>query len=165
MSIEVGSKAPDFSLKSINGPGDKDDFGLSNVTLRDNNGQKNTVILFVPLAFTGVCTQELCDITSGLDAYSDLNADVIAISVDSPFAQGQWAQKENIGITLASDLNKQTAKDYGVLLDDLIGVGSVSARAAFVVDKDGTVQYAEQTETPKDLPDFDAIKETLEKLG
>ena len=165
MSIEVGSKAPDFSLKSINGPGDKDDFGLSNVTLRDNNGQKNTVILFVPLAFTGVCTQELCDITSGLADYSELNADVIAISVDSPFAQGQWAKNENIGITLASDLNKQTARDYGVLLDDLIGVGSVSARAAFVVDKDGTVQYAEQTETPKDLPDFDAVKETLAKLG
>jgi len=165
MSIEAGSKAPDFSLKSANGPGKKDDFGLSNVTLSDNNGQKNTVILFVPLAFTGVCTQELCDITSGLADYSELNADVIAISVDSPFAQGQWAKNENIGITLASDLNKQTAKDYGVLLDDLIGVGSVSARAAFVVDKDGTVQYAEQTETPKDLPDFDAIKETLEKLG
>ena len=165
MSIEVDSKAPSFSLKSINGPGEKDDFGLCNVTLSDNNGRKNTVILFVPLAFTGVCTQELCDITSGLADYSDLNADVIAISVDSPFAQGQWAEKENIGITLASDLNKQTAKDYGVLLDDLIGVGSVSARAAFVVDKEGTVQYAEQTETPKDLPNFDAIKETLSKLG
>ena len=165
MSIEVGSKAPSFSLKSINGPGEKDDFGLRNVTLSDNNGLKNTVVLFVPLAFTGVCTQELCDITSGLADYSDLNADVIAISVDSPFAQGQWAEKENIGITLASDLNKQTAKDYGVLLDDLIGVGSVSARAAFVVDKEGTVQYAEQTETPKDLPNFDAIKETLSKLG
>ena len=107
MSIEAGSKAPDFSLKSANGPGKKDDFGLSNVTLSDNNGQKNTVILFVPLAFTGVCTQELCDITSGLADYSDLNADVIAISVDSPFAQGQWAKNENIGITLASDLNKQ----------------------------------------------------------
>jgi len=165
MSIEIGSKAPSFTLKSANGPGDKDDFGLSNVTLSDNIGQKNTVILFVPLAFTGVCTQELCDITSGLAEYSDLNADVIAISVDSPFAQGQWAKNENIGITLASDLNKQTAKDYGVLLDDLIGVGSVSARAAFVVDKEGTVQYAEQTETPKDLPNFDAIKETLAKLG
>ena len=165
MSIEVGSKAPSFSLKSINGPGEKDDFGLCNVTLSDNNGLKNTVVLFVPLAFTGVCTQELCDITSGLADYSDLNADVIAISVDSPFAQGQWAEKENIGITLASDLNKQTAKDYGVLLDDLIGGGSVSARAAFVVDKEGTVQYAEQTETPKDLPNFDAIKETLSKLG
>ncbi|MQG21585.1 MAG: redoxin domain-containing protein [SAR202 cluster bacterium] len=165
MSIEVGSKAPNFSLKSINGSGEKDDFGLSNVSLSDNNGQKNTVILFVPLAFTGVCTQELCDVSSGLSAYNDLNADVIAISVDSPFAQGQWAEKDNIGITLASDLNKQTARDYGVLLDDLIGVGSVSARAAFVVDKEGTVQYAEQTETPKDLPNFDAIKETLAKLN
>ena len=133
MSIEVGSKAPGFSLKSINGSGEKDNFGLSNVSLSDNNGQKNTVILFVPLAFTGVCTQELCDVSSGLSAYNDLNADVIAISVDSPFAQGQWAEKENIGITLASDLNEQTARDYGVLLDDLIGVGSVSARAAFVV--------------------------------
>ena len=165
MSIEVGSKAPGFSLKSINGSGEKDNFGLSNVSLSDNNGQKNTVILFVPLAFTGVCTQELCDVSSGLSAYNDLNADVIAISVDSPFAQGQWAEKENIGITLASDLNKQTAKDYGVLLDDLIGIGSVSARAAFVVDKEGTVQYAEQTETPKDLPNFDAIRETLAKLN
>ena len=165
MSIEVGSKAPGFSLKSINGSGEKDNFGLSNVSLSDNIGQKNTVILFVPLAFTGVCTQELCDVSSGLSAYNDLNADVIAISVDSPFAQGQWAEKENIGITLASDLNKQTARDYGVLLDDLIGVGSVSARAAFVVDKEGTVQYAEQTETPKDLPNFDAIKETLAKLN
>ena len=165
MSIEVGSKAPDFTLKSINGPGDKDDFGLSDVTLSANAGEKNTVILFFPLAFTGVCTREMCDITAGLSAYNDLNADVIAISVDSPFAQGQWAEKENIGITIASDLNKQTAKDYGVLLDDLIGVGSVSARAAFVVDKAGTVQYAEQTETPLELPNFDAIKETLGKLN
>jgi len=122
-------------------------------------------LLFVPLAFTGVCTQELCDVSGGLDAYSDLNANVIAISVDSPFAQAQWAEKENISITLASDLNKKTAADYGVLLDDLLGLGSVSARAAFVIDKEGTVQYAEQTETPKDLPNFDAIKEALSKLN
>ena len=165
MSIEVGSKAPDFTLKSSNGPGEKNDFGLSDVTLSANYGEKNTVVLFFPLAFTGVCTTEMCDLTAGLSAYSDLNADVIAISVDSPFAQGQWVEKENIGITIASDLNKQTAKDYGVLLEDLIGVGSVSARAAFVVDKEGTVQYAEQTETPLELPNFDAIKETLGKLN
>ena len=98
-------------------------------------------------------------------AYGELNADVIAISVDSPFAQGQWAEKESIGITIASDLNKQTAKDYGVLLDDLIGVGSVSARAAFVIDKEGIVQYAEQTATPLELPNFGAIKETLATLN
>ena len=138
---------------------------LGDVQLSANYGEKNTLLLFVPLAFTGVCTQELCDISDGLDAYSDLNANVIAISVDSPFAQAQWAEKENISITLASDLNKKTAADYDVLLDDLLGLGSVSARAAFVIDKEGTVQYAEQTETPKDLPNFDAIKEALSKLN
>ena len=159
MAITVGSKAPNFSLKSKNAD------GVTDINLSDNIGSKNTVILFFPLAFTGVCTQELCDVTAGLSSYTELNADVIGISIDSPFTQEAWAQKENIGITLASDLNKQTASDYGVLLDDLMDFGATSARAAFVVDKDGTVQYAEQTETPKDLPNFDAIKETLGKLN
>jgi len=158
MAISVGTKAPDFTLKSKNAE------GVADISLSSNVGQKNTVILFFPLAFTGVCTTELCDVTAGLGQYSDLNADVIGISVDSPFAQEAWAQKENIGITLASDLNKNTAADYGVLLDDLLGFGATSARAAFVVDKDGVVQYSEQTPTPKDLPNFDAIKETLKGL-
>ncbi len=158
MAIEVGTKAPDFTLKS------KKAVGPVDVTLSANFGQKNTVLLFVPLAFTGVCTAELCDVTSGLNAYSDLNADVIGISVDSPFAQEAWATKEGIGITLVSDLNKNTAKDYGVLLDDLGGFGSVSARSAFVIDKEGVVRYSEQTPTPKDLPNFDAIKATLQEL-
>lgn len=158
MAISVGTKAPDFTLKSKNAE------GVSDISLSSNIGQKNTVILFFPLAFTGVCTTELCDVTAGLGQYSDLNADVIGISVDSPFAQEAWAQKENIRITLASDLNKKTAADYGVLLDDLLGFGATSARAAFVVDKDGVVQYSEQTPTPKDLPNFDAIQETLKGL-
>lgn len=160
MAIAVGTKAPDFTLKSKPVGGDPKDVALS-----ANIGAKNTVLLFVPLAFTGVCTQELCDITAGLDAYTDLNADVIGVSVDSPFAQEAWAAKENIGITLVSDLNKKTSADYGVLLDDLLGFGSTSARAAFVIDKEGVVQYAEQTPTPKDLPNFEAIKECLGKLG
>ena len=165
MPIEVGSKAPDFTLKSSNADGKKNDFGLTDVTLSANYGAKNTVLLFVPLAFTGVCTAELCDLTAGIGAYNDLNAAIIAVSVDSPFAQKQWAEKDGIEITLASDLNKQTAKDYGVLLDDLGGFGATSARAAFVIDQEGTVQYSEQTETPADLPNFDAIKETLAKLN
>ena len=165
MPIEVGSKAPDFTLKSSNADGEKNDFGLTDVTLSTNYGGKNTVLLFVPLAFTGVCTTELCDLTAGIGAYNDLNAAVIAVSVDSPFAQKQWAEKDGIEITLISDLNKQTAKDYGVLLDDLIGVGATSARAAFVIDKEGTVQYAEQTDSPGDLQKFEAIKETLAKLN
>jgi len=94
MAISVGSKAPDFTLKSKS-PVDAD------VKLSNNFGKKNTVLLFFPLAFTGVCTTEMCDITAGLNSYTGLNADVIAVSVDSPFAQQAWAQKEKIGITLA----------------------------------------------------------------
>src|ERR1044072_4999028 len=110
MPLSVGTKAPDFSLKS------KQASGLVDVKLSSNFGKKNTLLLFFPLAFTSVCTQEMCDITSGLNAYSGLNADVVGISVDSPFSQEAWAQKEKIGITLASDLNKETATDYGVFV-------------------------------------------------
>src|SRR5262245_9065087 len=158
MPIPVGSKAPDFNLKS------KQVSGLVDVKLSNNFGKKNTVLLFFPLAFTSVCTQEMCDITAGLNGYSGLNADVIGVSVDSPFAQEAWAQKEKISVRLASDLNKKTAEAYGTLLPDLIGLGAVSARAAFVIDKDGVVQYSEQTPSPKELPNFKAIKETLAKL-
>ena len=158
MAISVGSKAPDFTLKS------KTASGLVDVKLSENFGKKNTVLLFFPLAFTGVCTQELCDITAGLNAYSGMNADVIAVSVDSPFAQEAWAQKEKIGVKIVSDLNKETTKAYGVLFPMLAGVGDTSARAAFVIDTNGVVQYSEQTATPKDLPNFAAVKEVLAKL-
>jgi len=102
--------------------------------------------------------------TAGPGAYAGLNADVIGISVDSPFAQEAWAQKEKIGITLASDLNKTTIKAYNVVFPMLAGVGDTAARAAFVIDKNGIVQYSEQTPTPKDLPNFEAIKAALAKL-
>jgi len=158
MAISVGSKAPDFTLKS------KQASGLVDVKLSNNFGKKNTVLLFFPLAFTSVCTKEMCDITAGLNAYSGVGAEVIGVSVDSPFAQEAWAQKEKIGITLVSDLNKQTVKDYGVVFPMLAGVGDTAARAAFVIDKNGVVQYAEQTATPKDLPNFEAVKAALAKL-
>jgi len=155
MPITVGTKAPDFTLKSKNAT------GLVDVTLSANFGKKNTVLLFFPLAFTGVCTQEMCDITAGLGQYAGLNAAVIGISVDSPFAQEAWAAKEKIGITLVSDLNKTATKAYDVVFPMLAGVGDTSARAAFVIDKAGQVVYAEQTPTPKDLPNFEAIKACL----
>jgi peroxiredoxin len=158
MAIPVGTKAPDFTLKS------KQAAGLVDVKLSDNFGKKNTVLLFFPAAFTGVCTQEMCDITAGLNAYKGLNAEVIAISVDTPFAQEAWAQKEKINLTLASDLNKATIKAYDVVFPMLAGVGDTAARAAFVIDKSGVVQYSEQTPTPKDLPNFNKVKETLAAL-
>ena len=158
MAISVGTKAPDFTLKS------KQPSGLVDVKLSDNFGKQNTVLLFFPAAFTSVCTQELCDVSGGLNAYAGLNADVIAISVDTPFAQEAWAQKENIKLTLASDLNKEVTRKYEVLLPMLVGIGDTAARAAFVVDRQGTIQYSEQTPTPKDLPHFDKVKAALGSL-
>jgi peroxiredoxin len=155
MPIAVGSKAPDFTLKS------KTADGLKDIKLSDNFGKKQTVLLFFPLAFTGVCTQEMCDMTAGLGGYEKLGADVIAISVDSPFAQEAWATANKIKLTIVSDLNKETTKAYGVLFPGLAGIGDTSARAAFVIGKDGVVKYAEQTATPKDLPNFAAVQAAL----
>jgi len=159
MALPVGTKAPEFTLKS------KQASGLTDVKLSNNFGKKNTVLLFFPAAFTSVCTQEMCDISAGLSAYSGLNADVIGISVDSPFAQEAWARQEKINLTLASDLNKEVIRKYDVVFPMLAGVGDTAARAAFVIDRNGTIAYSEQTPTPKDLPNFAQVKQTLEKLG
>lgn len=157
MPIAIGSKAPDFTLKT------KTAEGLKDIKLSDNFGKKQTVLLFFPLAYTGVCTAEMCDISNGLSGYASLGADVIAISVDSPFTQEAWAKANKITVTLASDLNKTVTKAYDVLFPMLAGVGDTSARAAFVIGTDGVVKYAEQTATPKDLPDFNKVKAALAK--
>lgn len=155
MPIAVGSQAPDFTLKS------KTADGLHDIKLSENFGQRQTVLLFFPLAFTSVCTSEMCDVTSGLGDYESLGASVIAVSVDSPFTQEVWAKQNGIKLTLASDLNKTVAKAYDVIFPGLAGIGDTAARAAFVIGKDGVVKYAEQTPTPKDLPNFAAIKAAL----
>jgi glutaredoxin-dependent peroxiredoxin len=155
MPIPLGSKAPDFTLKT------KTPDGLKDVTLSANFGKTQTVLVFFPLAYTGVCTQEMCDVSAGLDAYGAVNAQVYGISVDSPFAQEAWAKQNGIKVTLLSDLNKTVIKAYDVVFPMLAGVGDTAARAAFVIGKDGKVKYAEQTPTPKDLPNFAAVKAAL----
>jgi glutaredoxin-dependent peroxiredoxin len=157
MPIAVGSPAPDFTLKT------KTSEGLKDIKLSDHFGKKQTVLLFFPLAYTSVCTDEMCDISNGLAGYTSLGAEVIGISVDSPFAQEAWAKSSNIKLTLVSDLNKETTKAYDVLFPGLAGIGDTSARAAFVIGTDGIIKYSEQTATPKDLPDFEAIKAALTK--
>ena len=158
MPLKIGTSAPDFTLKT------KTEQGLEDVKLSDNFGKRNTVLLFFPLAFTGVCTQELCDVSGGISAYESLNAAVYGISVDSPFAQEAWAQKEKITIKLLSDLNKTVTRQYDVVFPNLAGVGDTSARAAVVIDKNGTIAHVEQTPTPKDLPNFETVKAVLAKL-
>jgi peroxiredoxin len=159
MPLATGSKAPDFTLKS------KTADGLKDIKLSDNFGQKQTVLLFFPLAFTSVCTQEMCDTTAGLGEYEKLGATVYAISVDSPFAQEAWANANKIKLTLLSDLNKTVAKAYDVIFPGLAGIGDTSARAAFVIGPDGVIKYSEQTATPKDLPNFAAVKAALAAKG
>jgi peroxiredoxin len=157
MPLAIGTKAPDFTLKTKTADGPKD------IKLSDNFGKKQTVLLFFPAAFTGVCTQEMCDTSAGLGDYTGLGAEVYGISVDTPFAQEAWAKANKISITLLSDLNKTVTRAYGVVLPNLAGMYEAAARAAFVIGQDGVIKYAEQTPTPKDLPNFAAVKAALAK--
>jgi peroxiredoxin len=155
MPIAVGSKAPEFTLKT------KTADGVKEVTLSENFGRKQTVLLFFPAVFTGVCTQEMCDQTNGLAEYERLGAQVYGISVDNLPAQEAWAKQHKIGITLLSDLNKTVTKAYEVVFHN--AAGDTSSRAAFVIGTDGMVKYSEQTPTPRELPNFSAIKAALAK--
>ncbi|MBM3223861.1 MAG: peroxiredoxin [Candidatus Tectomicrobia bacterium] len=156
MSVQIGQEAPDFTLKNT----ERED-----VTLSRLRGEKNVVVLFVPFAFTGVCTNELCSVRDSLSHYATLNAEVLAISVDSPFAQKQWKDKENLNFTLLSDFNREACRAYGAYYDNFIGFQGVAKRAAFVIDKAGKVQYAEVLESAGDLPNFAKIRETLQHLS
>jgi peroxiredoxin len=152
---QIGMPAVDFTLKTMTTN------GLADVTLSDNFGRNSTVLLFFPLAFTGVCTQEMCGISEDLRSYAALDARIYGISVDSPFVLGEWACREKIAIPLLSDLNMVVIRAYGVLFPNLAGIGDTATRAAFVINKQGIVVYAEQTPTPKDLPNFEQIKAAL----
>ena len=163
MSIKVGDQAPDFTLvtKAADGP--------QIVKLSDLIGKSNIVLLFFPMAFTGVCTTEMCDISNGLSEFESLDAKVFGISGDNPFAQAAWAEKEGITLPLLSDYEHQAAKAYGVAYDQFLPaknliMGGVAKRSAFVIDKAGVVKYAEVLESPGDLPDFDAVKAALKSI-
>jgi glutaredoxin-dependent peroxiredoxin len=164
MAIQVGDKAPDFTLvtKTAEGP--------QLVKLSDEIGKSHIVLLFVPMAFTGVCTTELCDISGGISEYEALDAKVFGISGDSPFAQEAWAQKSGITLPLLSDYEHNVAKAYGVAYEQFLPeanliMGGVAKRSAFVIDKEGVVRFADVKDHPKDLPDFEGVKATLQSLS
>lgn len=154
MTLQVGDKAPQFTLP---------DTSREDVSLPMDPAQ-NVVLLFVPLAFSGVCTAELCDVSQGLSAYEDLGARVLAISVDSPFALKSWADQEGITLTLLSDFNKEVSAAYGAQYDDFIGLKGVAKRSAFVIDKEGVIRHASVSDDPTVLPDFEAIQACLQAL-
>lgn len=156
MSVQVGEKAPNFTLRAT----DK-----SEVSLEDYNG-KNVVLLFFPLAFTGVCTEELCSMRDDISTYENLNAEVIAISVDTVMVLGEFKKQQNYNFTMLSDFNKDVSRSYGALYETFVlEMKGVSKRSAFVIDKEGIVRYAEVLESAGDLPNFEAVKETLSNLN
>lgn len=155
MAIQVGDKAPAFTLKNA---------AMEDVRLEDFSGQ-TVLLLFVPLAFTGVCTEEVCQMSAEVNAYAELGAYVMAISVDSPFSLKAWADKEGIAIPLLSDFNKEVSAAYGAQFEDLLGFKGVAKRSAFVVDGGGIVRYAWVSDDRKVLPDFAAIKACLQSLN
>ena len=156
MEINVGSKAPNFTLRNTE---------KAEVSLENYKG-KNVVLLFFPLAFTGVCTTELCTMRDDIATYSGLDAEILAVSVDSLFTLEQFKKAENYNFQLLSDFNKNVSRAYGSLYEDFVlDMKGVSKRSAFVIDKEGMVQYAEVLDSAGDLPNFDAVKAALAKLN
>ncbi|MCB0560861.1 MAG: redoxin domain-containing protein [Lewinellaceae bacterium] len=155
MSVNLGDKAPSFSLYSS----DKKE-----ISLKDYEGQ-NVVLLFFPLAFTSVCTEELCSMRDNIADYNSTDASVLAISVDSPQTLAKFKAELGLNFPLLSDFNKEVSRAYGALYEQFVmGMRGVSKRAAFVIDKNRAIQYAEVLDNAGNLPDFAAVKETLSKL-
>jgi peroxiredoxin len=152
MKIEAGQKAPDFTLY---------DSEKNKVNLSDYKG-KNVLLLFFPMAFTSVCTKELCSIRDNIAHYNNVNAQVFGISVDSIFTLAKFKDEQKLNFPLLSDFNKDVSQAYGTLYDTFVfDMKGVSKRSAFVIDEEGTVQYAEVLENAGDLPNFEAIEAAL----
>jgi peroxiredoxin len=155
MKIEVGQKAPDFTLH---------DTEKQTVSLADQRGS-NVLLLFFPMAFTSVCTKELCTIRDNIASYNNARSKVFGISVDSPATLKKFKEDQHLNFPLLSDFNKETSAEYGSLYDLFNGwMKGISKRSAFVIDKDGIIRYAEVLEKAGDLPDFERINSTLASL-
>jgi peroxiredoxin len=156
MPIKVGDQAPDFKLYSTED---------NQIALSEHKG-KNVVLLFFPLAFTGVCTTELCTMRDDIATYQGLNADILAVSVDALPTLNRFKEDQNLNFPLLSDFNKEVSRAYDALYEEFVwGMKGVSKRSAFVIDKNGQVKYAEVLDNAGELPNFEAIKETLNSLN
>jgi len=152
MSITIGQPAPQFTLTSSS---------LKPVSLSDFKGRK-VVLHFFPLAFTGTCTTQLCTMRDNFGYYDGLNAVILGISVDSPFVLGKFKEAINLQFELLSDFNKDVSIAYQTIYDEFIfGMKGVSKRAAFVIDEEQNIIYAEVLNVATDLPDFSAIADKV----
>lgn len=158
MSINVGQQAPDFTLF---------DSDKNKVSLSDFKGKENVLLLFFPQAFTGVCTSELCAVRDDIARYNNSNVKVLGISVDSVFTLDKFKKEQGYNFPLLSDFNKEASKAYDSIYESFtdMDMKGVSKRSAFLIDKQGAVQYAEVLEKASDVPNFDAINEKISSLG
>ncbi|QDK79383.1 peroxiredoxin [Spirosoma sp. KCTC 42546] len=153
--LSIGQTAPDFTLFNT---------ARNEVSLHDFQG-KNLIILFFPMAFTSVCTAELCEMRDNISTYADLNAEVVGISVDSPFTLAKFKEDQKLPFDLLSDFNKEVSQAYDTYYETFtMNLKGVSKRSAFVVDSTGVIQYAEVLESAGDVPNFKAVQETLISL-
>jgi glutaredoxin-dependent peroxiredoxin len=156
MEVNVGEKAPLFSLRA---------YDKSEVRLDQYEG-KNVLLLFFPLAFSSVCTKELCQVRDELTEYHSLDAEVLALSVDSLYVLNKFREINGYNFTLLSDFNKEVSRSYGALYEVYnLGMKGVSKRAAFIIDKNGIIRYKEIKDPDSELPDFRKIRETLDQLN
>ncbi|GAA4418232.1 peroxiredoxin [Actinokineospora soli] len=153
MAIEVGSKAPDFTLN---------DYNKQPVTLSSFQGEKNVLLVFYPFAFSGICTGELCQVRDELAEYSDKDVQVIGVSVDTPFSLKAWADQQGYTFPLLSDFwpHGEVAKTYGVFHED----AGLALRGTFLVDKTGTVRFAE-VNAPGEARDQSGWKKAVAELA
>jgi glutaredoxin-dependent peroxiredoxin len=155
MAIEIGQKAPDFTLVATD---------RSNITLSEQKG-KAVLLLFFPLAFTSVCTTELCAIRDDISRYNNSNAVVYGISVDSNATLKKFKEEQGYNFELLSDFNKEASAAYDCIYANFGWMKGVSKRAAFIIDKEGVIQYAEVLEMAGDLPNFEQINQKLAQLN
>lgn len=155
MSLKAGDKAPNFKLYNS----EKEEVSL------DSFLGRNVVLLFFPQSFTGVCTKELCNTRDDIAFYQNIDAEMLAISVDSVFTLGKFKEDQNLNFPMLSDFNKEVSRAYEALYEDwVLNMKGVSKRSAFVIDKTGVIRYAEVLDNPGEMPNFDAVKKTLESL-
>jgi peroxiredoxin len=156
MAIDVGSKAPDFTLPNQN---------RESVTLSQELGHGTVVLAFFPGAFSGTCTSEACNFRDTMSNFKNVNAKVLGVSTDTFFALKAWDDQQRLGFPLLSDYNKEVINRYGVVNPDMIGLKNIAKRAVFVIDTSGVVRYREVLDDARNEPDYKKLNEALSTIG
>ena len=154
MAVDVGSKAPDFTLTNQD---------RQPVTLSEQKGHP-VVLAFFPAAFSSVCTKELCTFRDSLASLNKARAQVYGISVDTFFSLKAFQDQQKLNFPLLSDFNKQVIREYGVFNEDMIGLKGIAKRAVFVIDREGMIRHREVLDDARNEPNYEKVQEVLSGL-